>query len=118
MPKSRICVVPYEARDWSDVTDTNPHAKVTTFRHVVDVMAICVKDANVRGATVSGWFEVADVENPFTYEDQSLTVQVKCHWYGLRPRAERTWMHLRVSNRYQFLRRFSGDVADNIEETR
>jgi hypothetical protein len=116
MAKSRICKVPYSERKWSDVIDTNPNASVQDHRTVRDVMAICVDKASVRSATVSGWFEVADVENPFTYEDGSLTVQVKCHWYGLRPKAERDWMHLRIANKYQLVRRFSGDVVDNIEE--
>jgi hypothetical protein len=116
MPKARICKVPYDKRKWSDVTDTNPHATVQGHRSVIDVMALYVGKANTREAVVSGWFEVADVESPFTYEKGSLTAQVKCHWYGLRPKAEKDWMHLRITNKYQFVRRFSGDVVDNVEE--
>jgi len=26
------------------------------------------------------------------------------------------WMHLRIANKYKFVRRFSGDVVNNIEE--
>ena len=95
-----------------------PHAIAQKRRRVIDVMALCVDKASIRNTTVSGWFEVADAENPFTYEDGSLTVQVKCHWYGLRPKAEKDWMHLRTTNAYQFVRRFSGEVVDNVEETR
>ncbi len=112
----RVCLVPLQKRTWQDVPNTNRHAKAHEHRKVVDVMAICVRDASIRDAKVSGWFEVADVENPFTYEDGSLTVQVKCHWYGLRPESGLGWMHLRISNKYQFVRRFSGDVVNNIEE--
>jgi hypothetical protein len=111
----RICKVPYDKRTWKDVPHTNAHAKVAKYRKALDVMALCVENANIREATVSGWFEVADVENPFTYERRSLTVQVKCHWYGLRSETENDWMHLRITNAYQFVRRFSGDVVDNIE---
>jgi hypothetical protein len=116
MPKARICKVPHDKRTWSDVINTNPRATVQGYRSVIDVMALCVKKASIRKATVSGWFEVADVENPFTYEKRSLTVQVKCHWYGLRPEEEKDWMHLRITNNYQFVRRFSGEVVDNVEE--
>lgn len=79
-------------------------------------MALCVDKASIRSATVSGWFEVADVESPFTYENSSLTVQVKCHWYGLAPEKKKQWMKLRISNQYQFVHRFTGDVVNNIEE--
>lgn len=112
----RICTVPYDERTWDDVPHTNPHATAQKQRRVIDVMALCVEKASIRNATVSGWFEVADVENPFTFEDGSLTVKVKCHWYGLRPKAEKDWMHLRITNKYQFMRRYSGEVVDNVEE--
>lgn len=114
---ARICTVPLSERTWNDVPNTNKYATVAGSRPVVDVMAICVDKASIRSATVGGWFEVADVENPFTYENGSLTVQVKCHWYRLRPESGKEWMHLRINNNYQFVRRFSGDVVDNVEET-
>jgi hypothetical protein len=113
---ARICTVPYDKRTWDDVPHTNPHATVQRHRKVLDVMALCVNKASIRNATVSGWCEVADAENPFTYEDGSLTVQVKCHWYGLRTGQQKEWMHLRITNAYQFVRRFSGEVVDNVEE--
>jgi len=84
---ARICTVPYDKRTWDDVPHTNPHATVQRHRKVLDVMALCVDKASIRNATVSGWFEVADAENPLTYEDGSLTVQVKCYWYELRPKS-------------------------------
>ncbi len=102
-----------KSKTWDDIPHTNPKATVKAHREAVDVLAICVEKASVREATVSGWFEVADSPNPFTYERGSLTVEVKCHWYGLKP--EKEWMHLRISNKYQLIRRFSGDVMDNIE---
>lgn len=98
---------------WDDIPHTDNKAKVVKTRKAVDVMAVEVKQASVRLATVSGWFEVADVPNPFTYEKDSLTVQVKCHWYTLKPEVE--WMHLRITNKYKFVRRYSGEVVDNIE---
>jgi hypothetical protein len=116
MSKARICKVPYDKRTWSDVINTNEHATVQGYRSVMDVMALCVKKANIRNATVGGWFEIADVESPFTYEDGSLTVQVKCHWYGLQPEKKKQWMKLRIHNNYQFVRRFSGEVVHNVEE--
>jgi hypothetical protein len=112
----RICDIPYELRTWDNVVRSNAHAKPQRTRKVVDVMALCVSNGSIRDAFVSGWFEIADVERPFTYEKGFLTVQVKCHWYGLKPAGGTDWMHLKISNTYQFVRRFSGDVIDNIEE--
>ena len=100
-------------RTWGNIPHTDAKATVKSYRKAVDVLAICVDKATVREAIVSGWFEVADSPNPFTLERGSMTVEVKCHWYGLKP--EKEWTHLRISNKYQLLRRFSGDVANNIE---
>jgi len=100
-------------KSWENIPHTNSDAVVERYREVLDVLAICVDKASVRGAEVSGWFEVADCANPFTFERSSLTVEVKCHWYGLKP--DKEWMHLRVSNKYQLVRRYTGSVVDNIE---
>ena len=97
---------------WGSVPNTDAKASVSRLRNAVDVLAIKVGQASVRQATVSGWFEVADVPNPFTYEKGWLQVQVKCHWYGLKPETE--WTHLKIENKYQLVRRYTGEVADNI----
>lgn len=41
-----------------------------------------------------------------------MTGEVKCHWYGLKP--DKEWLHLRIGSKYQLVRRFSGDVVDNV----
>jgi hypothetical protein len=97
---------------WDNVPHTDPKATVVTHRRVVDVMAVRVEKASIRLATVSDWFEIADVANPFRIIDGKLTVEVKCHWKGLKPSTE--WTHLTISNKYQFVRRYDGEVADNI----
>lgn len=97
---------------WDDIPHTDSKAIVVKHRTVVDVMAIRVDKASIRLATVSGWYEVADVPNPFCIIDGDLKVEVKCHWKGLKPATE--WLHLTISNKYQFVRRYSGNVAENI----
>jgi hypothetical protein len=99
-------------KTWNDVLHTDPKATVIKHRRVVDVMAVRVENANIRLATVSDWFEVADVANPFRIVDGKLTVEVKCHWKGKKPSTE--WMHLTIGNKYQFVRHYDGDVADDI----
>ncbi len=98
--------------NWDGVPHTDAKAKVNGQRRVEDVLAICVEEATYRLATVGGWFEVADVPNPFTYVDGTLRVEVKCGWKGAKPPTE--WLHLSITNRYQLVRRYSGDVAANI----
>ena len=97
---------------WDSVPNTDAKASVSRLRNATDVLAIRVEQASVRLAAVSGWFEVADVPNPFTYEKGCLQVQVKCNWYGLKPETE--WTHLKIENKYQLVRRYTGEVADNI----
>lgn len=101
-----------EATTWDNVPHTDDKATVTATRPVIDVMVIEVANAKIRNATVNGTFEVADVANPFRLDNGVLKVEVKCHWYGLQPKD--AWMHLTISNKYQFIRRYTGEVADNI----
>ena len=101
-----------DSKSWNDVPRTDPKATVVKHRRVVDVMAVRVANANIRLATVSGWFEVADVANPFRIVDGKLTVEVKCYWKGLKPSTE--WMHLTISNKYQLVRHYDGEVVGNI----
>jgi hypothetical protein len=101
-----------EAITWDNVPHTDDKATVTETRPVIDVMVIEVANARIRNATVNGTFEVADVANPFRLDNGVLKVEVKCHWYGLQPKD--AWMHLTIPNKYQFIRRFTGEVADNI----
>lgn len=98
--------------NWDGVPHTDAKAKVDVFRRVEDVLAICVENASYRLASLSGWFEVADASNPFTYVDGALKVEVKCGWKGAKPPKE--WLHLSINNKYQLVRRYSGDVAANI----
>lgn len=99
-------------KTWDGILHTDAKAVVVKHRAVVDVMAIRVDKASIRLATVSGWFEVADVPNPFRIIDGNLKVEVKCYWKGLKPPTE--WIHLTIPNKYQFVRRFSGEVAEDM----
>lgn len=99
-------------KTWDDIPHTDAKAVVVKHRTVVDVMAIRVDKASIRLATVSDWFEVADVSNPFRLIGGVLKVEVKCNWKGLKPPTE--WTHLTISNKYQFVRQYDGEVAENI----
>ena len=101
-----------DKKTWDEIPHTDAKAVVVKHRSVIDVMAIRVEKASIRLATVSDWFEVADVPNPFRLVDGGLKVEVKCHWKGLRPETE--WLHLTISNKYQLVRRYSGKVAEDI----
>jgi hypothetical protein len=98
--------------NWDDIKHTDAKASCKSLRSVVDVMVITVTSANIRGATVSGTFEVADSPNPFRTESGELRVEVKCLWHDRKP--FESWMHLAISNKYAFIRRYSGEVVANI----
>ena len=98
--------------NWDGIPNTDNKATCISHRHVVDVMVITVEKAQIRSSTVSGTFEVADVPNPFRLDDGNLRVQVKCLWYARKP--SDSWMNLAIPNKYQFIRRYSGDVVENI----
>jgi len=98
--------------NWDGIPNTDPTANCSSLRNVVDVMVISVENAQIRSATVSGVFEIADVPNPFRIADGDLKVEVKCLWHDRKP--SDTWMHLAVSNKYQFIRRYTGQVVEYI----
>ena len=98
--------------NWDGIPNTDPTANCSSLRNVVDVMVISVENAQIRSATVSGVFEIADVPNPFRLDNGDLKVEVKCLGHDRKP--SDTWMHLAVSNKYQFIRRYTGQVVENI----
>ena len=97
---------------WEGIPNTDHKATCKSYRHVVDVMVLSVEKAQIRSATVSGVFEIADVPNPFRIVDGDLKVEVKCLWHDRKPTD--TWMHLAIPNKYQFIRRYTGQVVENI----
>lgn len=98
--------------NWDGVPNTDANATCKSHRSVVDVMVVTVSNGHIRGATVDGTFEVADVPNPFRVVDGNLRVEVKCLWHDRKPAD--SWMHLGIPNKYSFVRRFSGQVVENI----
>jgi len=104
--------------DWSTTPHTDKHAQPVSERQVRDVMAVYVEKASIRESTVSGWFEVFDSPNPFRLVDGHLVVEVKCFWYDKRPASGGEWMHLKIKNKYQFVRNFDGKVIANISGTK
>ena len=98
--------------NWEGIPHTDPTANCSSLRNVVDVMVISVENARIRLATVTGVFEIADVPNPFRLDNGDLRVEVKCLWHDRKPTD--TWMQLEIPNKYQFIRRYTGQVVENI----
>ena len=71
--------------EWDPKYNTNPRAIPVEFRHVVDVLAVRVVNARLRGSDLSGYFEVADVPKPFDSYADKQRVQVKVGWFGMKP---------------------------------
>jgi hypothetical protein len=100
--------------NWDGIRNTNPKASVIRTRKVLDTLAIRVESAELRLATVSNVFELADIPQPFSLVDGELKVEVKCLWYDRKPPT--TWSHLTLGKKWELIRNYSGDVADNIGE--
>jgi hypothetical protein len=98
--------------NWEGIPNTDSAANCSSLRNVVDAMVISVENAQIRSATVSGVFEIADVPNPFRIDNGDLRVEVKCLWHDRKP--SDSWMHLAISNKYEFIRRYTGQVVKNI----
>lgn len=73
--------------EWNSKYDTNPHAKLVEFRYVVDVLAVHVTNAHLRGSDITGYFEGADISTPFDSYADRQRVQVKAGWFGMKPKS-------------------------------
>ncbi len=98
--------------DWTDIPNTRAGAKPTSKRYALDVLAVRVVGASLRGSTFDGVFEVADVQVPINKLRNELKVEVKVGWFGARPR--KTWAHLTLGDDWELLRHYTGDVVHNI----
>lgn len=99
-------------KNWDGIRNTNPNAIVNRTRKALDSLAIRVESAELRSATLTAVFEVADIPQPFSLVDGKLKVEVKCLWYDRKPPT--SWAHLTLGSQWELIRNYSGEVADNI----
>ena len=98
--------------EWNSKYDTNPYAKPVELRYVVDVLAVHVTNAHLRGSDISGVFEVADVPKPFDSYADKPRVQVKVGWFGMKPKT--SWAHITLNGEWELIRNYSGEVVHNL----
>jgi hypothetical protein len=98
--------------DWTGVTTKDRKATVQDHKSVKGVMAIRVKKASIRLATVSDVFEIDLIARPFSIKRGKLNVEVRCGWYGRKPPTE--WMTLILGKDWELLPEYTGKVAYDI----
>ena len=99
--------------DWTNVPHTDKNATIKKHRRVLDVLAIRVFNASIRGAVVSDVFELADITTPLSSSNGKIQAEVKCCWNERKPLT--SWMHLTLEYEWEIIRNFTGNVADNFE---
>ena len=98
--------------EWDDKYNRNENAQPVEYRHVVDVLAVRVQSAHLRGSDFSGVFEVAEVPKPFDVFDGKHRIQVKVGWFGMKPKT--TWAHVILNGEWELIRNYSGQVVHNL----
>jgi hypothetical protein len=92
---------PHEAaRPWPLRIHTDPEAVPIAWRLVKrGTPVIHVVEGKIRGATVSGPFELAygDSEQSFPFEDGQQKAEVMCYWHGRK--LVTRWMHITIQER-------------------
>lgn len=73
---------------------------------------IQVTNARIRGAVVSGYFQVADVLKPESTFGDRQRIEVECYWYGKKPKT--TWMNLTINGGCKDVKNYTGDVIADI----
>jgi len=100
--------------DWDSIPDTHTSAAPTSWRQVSGVRAVHAPSARIRCSSVSGYFEIADVLEPFRTRNGRFQVEVKCLWFGRKPPT--TWMHLTLLGDYAVHEHYTGPVVENISK--
>jgi hypothetical protein len=98
--------------NWDEIPHTHSTAVPTSMRYVLDSPSIRLVDGRIRGATVSGIFELANVAQYFDDFNGNRRVQVKVGWFGAKPRT--TWTHIILGDEWELLPNFTGEVVHNI----
>ena len=99
--------------DWSHTPNTDKKAVPIAWRkHDVGARVVFVTKGKIRQATVSGFFQVANVNNPESTYAGKQRIQVVCYWYGKKPST--CWMNLTIDGVCTDVRDYSGDVISNI----
>lgn len=98
--------------EWDDKYNKHTNAEPVEHRYVVDVLAVRVQKAHLRGSDFDGVFEVADVPKPFDSYADKPRVQVKVGWFGMKPKT--TWAHITLNGEWELIRNYSGEVVHNL----
>ncbi len=98
--------------EWDDKYNKHPSVQPVEHRYVVDVLAVRVEKAHLRGSDFDGVFEVADVPKPFDSYADKPRVQVKVGWFGMKPKT--TWAHITLNGEWELVRNYSGEVVHNL----
>ena len=103
-----------DAANWAGIRLTDKNAVPIGWAALpIGARCVFVTKGSIRGAVVSGYFQVADVLNPNSTRAGRQRIQVVCHWYGKKPKT--TWMNLTVSKSgCEDMKNYSGDVICNI----
>ena len=113
---SMTVLFPHEAeRPWPHKIHTDPEAKPIAWRLVRrGTPVIEVVDAQIRGATVSGHFELAhgDSDRSFPIEDGEQKAEVMCYWHGRK--LVTRWMHITIQERVPVNWNYEGSVIIDI----
>lgn len=100
--------------DWDGIPHTYSSAVPVSSRHAVDVLAIRVTQAHLRGSFFDGVCELADVPQPFDLHAGKLRVQVKVAWFGVKPPT--CWANITLGTHWELIRNYSGTVIHNLGE--
>lgn len=107
---------PYEReRPWPNRIHTDPLAVPIAWRLVrIGTPVIHVQNAMIRGATVTGSFELAygDSDASFPEDDDVQKAEVMCYWHGRK--LVRRWMRITIQNRLPVDWNYEGPVIINI----
>jgi len=99
--------------DWTGIPHTDNKAEPTAWHDVaLGQLVIKVTNAEIRGASISGYLLVAKTPTPRSTFNEDWRIEVECLWYGKKPKT--SWMHLTVNNGFEFLNDYEGEVISNI----
>ncbi len=92
---------------------TDESAKLADPVKITNTLAIRIIDGSYRNAHITdAVFEIGDIKQPFDVYDGKLRVQVKCTWYGWKPK--KSEIHISLGKKWELVNPYDGLVCKNF----
>lgn len=98
-------------KEWSRNTYSNAKP-VAYLKAPSNRKIIYIESGEYRNADISGYFMLADVDNPYSTYKGKPRIEVECLWFSTRPQT--TGLNITLHKPEQFIENYQGNVISDF----